>query len=96
MTYFGTYLTANFIDTASSVRKGTDIKTVTTGTEKFVATSALVFLIHHFSTLADTLCAEQTCLLVSSKTATLRASLVRVLHALYPSLPSSSSRREMQ
>ncbi|KAF8243342.1 hypothetical protein K440DRAFT_73864 [Wilcoxina mikolae CBS 423.85] len=40
MTYFGTYLTANIIDTASSVRKGTDIKTVTTGTEKFVATSA--------------------------------------------------------
>ena len=42
MTYFGTYLTANFIDTASSARKGTDIKTVTTGTEKFVATSAFV------------------------------------------------------
>lgn len=42
MTYFGTYLTANFIDTACSARRGTDIKTVTTGTEKFVATSAFV------------------------------------------------------
>ncbi|PUU73590.1 hypothetical protein B9Z19DRAFT_1162573 [Tuber borchii] len=35
MTYFGTYLTANSIDTASSLRSGTDLKTVTAGTEKF-------------------------------------------------------------
>ena len=43
MTYFGTYLTANAIDTASSVRNKTDIKTVTSGTEKFIATSTYVF-----------------------------------------------------
>ncbi|KAG0643591.1 hypothetical protein HOY80DRAFT_879904 [Tuber brumale] len=35
MTYFGTYLTANSIDTASSLRNGTDLRTVTAGTEKF-------------------------------------------------------------
>lgn len=40
MTYFGTYMTANTIDTVSAVRTGGDIKTVTAGTEKFVATSA--------------------------------------------------------
>lgn len=39
MTYFGTYMTANTIDTASAVRTGADIKTVTSGTEKFIATS---------------------------------------------------------
>jgi len=39
MTYFGTYMTANTIDTVSAVRTGGDIKTITTGTEKFVATS---------------------------------------------------------
>ncbi|CUS09138.1 unnamed protein product [Tuber aestivum] len=41
MTYFGTYFTANSIDTASSLRNGTDLKTVTAGTEKFVATSCM-------------------------------------------------------
>jgi hypothetical protein len=41
MTYFGTYLTANSIDTASSLRNGTDLKAVTAGTEKFVATSSM-------------------------------------------------------
>ncbi|KAL7271904.1 hypothetical protein RUND412_005316 [Rhizina undulata] len=41
MTYFGTYWTANSIDTAASVRNGTDIKTVTAGTDKFVATSGV-------------------------------------------------------
>jgi hypothetical protein len=39
MTYFGTYMTANAIDTASAVRTGANIKTVTSGTEKFLATS---------------------------------------------------------
>ncbi|TGZ82584.1 hypothetical protein EX30DRAFT_191770 [Ascodesmis nigricans] len=39
MTYFGTYITANFIDTAASARNGGDIKTITAGTEKFAATS---------------------------------------------------------
>jgi hypothetical protein len=39
MTYFGTYMTANTIDTASAVRTGADIKTVTSGTDKFIATS---------------------------------------------------------
>ena len=40
MTYFGTYLTANLLDTATSVREGTPINTVTSGTQKFLATSA--------------------------------------------------------
>ncbi|CCX34673.1 hypothetical protein FPQ18DRAFT_81007 [Pyronema domesticum] len=39
MTYFGTYLTANFIDTFASIRSGGDIKAVTAGSEKFIATS---------------------------------------------------------
>ncbi|KAI5845400.1 hypothetical protein BZA05DRAFT_149569 [Tricharina praecox] len=39
MTYFGTYMTANTIDTVSAVRTGGDIKVVTSGTEKFLATS---------------------------------------------------------
>lgn len=40
MTYFGTYLTANYIDTAAAVKNGGDIKAVTAGSQKFVATSA--------------------------------------------------------
>ncbi|PWW73993.1 hypothetical protein C7212DRAFT_214037 [Tuber magnatum] len=40
MTYFGTYITANSIDTASSLRNGTDLKTVTAGTEKMFGTGS--------------------------------------------------------
>ncbi|RPA92121.1 hypothetical protein L873DRAFT_1711242 [Choiromyces venosus 120613-1] len=40
MTYFGTYFTANSIDTASSLRNGTDLKTVTAGTEKMFGTGS--------------------------------------------------------
>jgi hypothetical protein len=39
MTYGGTYLTANLLDTFSSTRHGTPITTQTSGTPKFVATS---------------------------------------------------------
>lgn len=39
MTYSGTYLTANLLDTFASSRTGTNIGTVTTGTQKFLATS---------------------------------------------------------
>lgn len=44
MTYFGTYITANIIDTAAATRNGGDIKAVTAGTEKFVATSTYVIV----------------------------------------------------
>ncbi|KAH8150281.1 uncharacterized protein LAJ45_05492 [Morchella importuna] len=39
LTYCGTYLSANTVDTISSIRNGTDIKTVTAGPEKFATTS---------------------------------------------------------
>lgn len=39
LTYCGTYLSANTVDTVASIRNGTDIKSVTAGTEKFVTTS---------------------------------------------------------
>lgn len=39
MLYFGTYLTANSIDTVVSTREGLDVKTVTAGKEKFLATT---------------------------------------------------------
>lgn len=39
MTYCGTYLSANSIDTMSSVRDGTKLAAVTAGTEKFATTS---------------------------------------------------------
>ncbi|KAI5841156.1 hypothetical protein DFP73DRAFT_136652 [Morchella snyderi] len=39
LTYCGTYLSANTVDTVASIRDGTDIRSVTAGPEKFATTS---------------------------------------------------------